>query len=452
MSRNQKSSSTTQQQGPAQTVLLFGARIANGLKESVLQTDYAYVDYLGYPDGYDRISQLTDYTLVVVDYDAFGQARSDTKKDQEVFDKLLLNALDSGTAVCFVYYDEQTPAFDKTAYRLGNMHPNDVKQLTKQQVGFRWLRKASDIATVSGDDPIHSAKCHKTEFEPYFRRWGSGKIAFKEIKKDQFDDVIVSINDLVTGFALIRRRARIVYLPLQRDYSRIEDLREAVTTFVDCMLNYLSKAQASIPSWADAPVFPAERTLAADLRRLQTEMEDVRKQLEPYQSAKALLFKSDYDLEIQVPEFMQSHIGISVRRNETYKEDFWILDEENNDFAIVEVKSVTKGFKKSAIYSAINHRESNNLEESFPALLLVNTFLQAGSFAEKDRPIEQEFWELATKNNILIIRVLDLVRLWAALREHVISQDQIIELFTSSGWLEVADDLSVSLHSKEDAI
>lgn len=103
-----------------------------------------------------------------------------------------------------------------------------------------------------------------------------------------------------------------------------------------------------------------------------------------------------------------------------------------------------KGFKKSAIFSLYNHREVNKLDESFPALLVVNSNLQAASWADKDQPIDKQDYEVAAQNNILIVRVEDLLRLWDSIRKEALGSDQLFDLLTSTkGWLHVTRDLDV---------
>lgn len=77
------------------------------------------------------------------------------------------------------------------------------------------------------------------------------------------------------------------------------------------------------------------------------------------------------------------------------------------------------------------------MSETFPALLFVNCNLQAGSWAKKEVPIQKSDYEIAAANNVLIIRVEDLVRIWDAVTEKAISLQEVLEAFKSKcGWLE----------------
>jgi hypothetical protein len=95
---------------------------------------------------------------------------------------------------------------------------------------------------------------------------------------------------------------------------------------------------------------------------------------------------------------------------------------------------------KNAIYDAYNHRESNDLPESFPALLFVNCNLQAASWAKKDIPIQRADFEIARDNNVLIIRIEDLVRAWEAIEHGKFTKEEFVKTLTSEkGWLEFKD-------------
>ena len=168
--------------------------------------------------------------------------------------------------------------------------------------------------------------------------------------------------------------------------------------------------------------------------------------MKPFEEAKAILFQSKYALERTVPDFIQNRLNIQTFRDEKHKEDFWILNQEAGKTIIAEVKSAIKGFKKSMVYDLFNHRDENNLDESFPALLVANCNLQAGAWEDKDRIIDKQDYQVAAQNNILILRVEDLVRLWESMRNGIHSQKEIYELLISeNGWLEVTQDLNIRI-------
>lgn len=77
-------------------------------------------------------------------------------------------------------------------------------------------------------------------------------------------------------------------------------------------------------------------------------------------------------------------------------------------------------------------------------MLIANCNLQAGSWADKDRMIDKQDYEVAAQNNILILRVEDLVRLWNSIRTGKLTHQEVLGLFlTKRGWLRVTSDLIV---------
>ncbi len=166
--------------------------------------------------------------------------------------------------------------------------------------------------------------------------------------------------------------------------------------------------------------------------------------MRPYEEAKSLLFESQYTLERKVPDFISQKLGIATTRTEEYVEDFWVMNANDERVITGEVKSIVKGFKKSAIFSLYNHREARGLDESVPAMLVVNPNLQAGSWSEKDRPIDKQDYEVAAQNGILILRIEDLIRLWVAKTRGLVTTEEILILWiTKKGWLRVTKELEI---------
>jgi hypothetical protein len=106
-----------------------------------------------------------------------------------------------------------------------------------------------------------------------------------------------------------------------------------------------------------------------------------------------------------------------------------------------------KDLKVVPFFSLYNHREENKLQESFPGLLIVNCNLQAASWKEKDRVIDKQDFQIAAQNNILILRVEDLLRIWDAVRKEKLPAEDVLSLFRSKkGWLQVSQDLQIKEH------
>lgn len=383
------------------------------------------------------MNRLTDYTLVILDYAPFQGSSDAATRKLNVLEKMMEEALDVGTTFCFVHYNESVPRYEEYGSKTGYMKKNDIINCKKYQLGFRWLYSFS-IRPKLLSEPVVYAEIGRNEFRPFLKKWGASHNYFTSFGKRHFSDIIYGPEVHPLGFSLNFGPGRIIFLPFQRDFSRPEDLAKGVYALLDSLLTYITKSLSELPSWAEEPYFDDEKIISEQCQKLEYKLAEQEKLLEPFRKAKMLLFQAEYTLEQTVPKFIKEHIGLQTLRMEEFKEDFWILDESDEKAVICEVKSYVKGFKKSGIYLLYNHREANNLDETFPAVLVVNANLQAGSWEQKDRPIDKRDYEVATQNHILIVRVEDLIWLWYGVRQGTLTKEQVFTALTTFiGWLNV---------------
>ncbi len=444
MTRRSKRTDATLSGRDKHRVLIFGERTC-GSKTTPITHDLCSVEIIRFPSDYDQMKDLSGYNLVILDYSAFlreqhGVVSSVYEKEQEVFEKQMLHAAGSGTSFCIVHYDEDVPREDPYS-GAGRMNEDDVKECRRLQIGFRWLEKFS-IKAVRLDSPILLSNTVRNEFQAYVDRWGTSKLAFRPYGDGALSDVIVGLtDDYTSGFALDFGRGKLIYLPCQRDFSRPRNTRDLFNRLIDSVTTYLTRTRTDLPPWARTPLFPEEEELARKKVDRERELAECEDELRTFHDAKRLLLKSEYGLEDAVPRFLREECAIPTERQETYKEDFWILDAHGEREAICEVKSYVKGLKKSGLFSIYNHRESYRLSEDFPALLFVNAHLNAASWQQKDRPIDKEHYRWAADNHVLIVRIEDLVLAWDWLRKGGISSSELVTVFTDSvGWLRFCRD------------
>ena len=425
-------------------VLLFGKKVFRGWTDQVPIHENADIEVIFFPEEYEKLGRLSDFTLVILDYEAFYVDGKMYKSEQEVFEKQMLQALEMGTNFCFIHYDQEVPVYDEYAYETEYMDEKEIKKLRTRQLGFRWLNKFS-IKPYHSDELLLSGKHSRSEFKTFLDRWGASHNAFEAYKKGEIDDPFYTVKHISIGFTLDVRNGRLIYIPFQRDISREDDVIEGINCLIDSCLTYITNNITEIPEWAKEALFDDEKIISEEIDDLESRIEEAFSRIKPYHETKAILFQSQYMLERTVPSFIERRLNISVFRDEKYLEDFWLLNENKNKIAICEIKSIVKGFKKSAIFSLYNHRESHKLDEQFPGLLIANTHMQAGSWADKDRPIDVQDYQTAAQNNILILRVLDLVRLWRIRENGDISDNEILNIFKDCGWLNINQNLELEL-------
>lgn len=418
-------------------VLLFGEKVHGGIE--INDHKNATVQQHPFPSNYESLERVANYSLVILDYSAFQHRGYDLTEQQKFFEKQMLDALDAGTTFCFVHYNQPSPNYN---HREDDLR-SQIQQLSKTQIGFKWLAPLSGKA-YNLDDLIPDSDVQRNEFKPFLDRWGASHNFFESSDDTEFDDVISTVGELVSAFVINRRRGKLIYIPFQRDFARKEHTAEGLNSLIDCLLTYTTKSMSEAPAWGNAPFFNEEVELNNRIEELEKQVESLQAEIESFHVAKGLLFQSEYSLESSIPRFMNAYLGLQTFRDEKHKEDFWILDEDGEKAVIAEVKSFVKGFKRSAIFSLFNHREENKLDESFPALLLVNCNLQAGSFKDKGQIINKQDYEMAAQNNVLIIRVEDLLRIWDSVRNEKLNLQSVFNLLiTSGGWLRVGANLAV---------
>jgi hypothetical protein len=384
--------------------------------------------------------RLSDFDVIILPFSEFEISdRNYTKsKDayKDIFEKQALEALDGGTTFCFVHHNEDVPGPFADYQNSGYSSDKAAYKCWEMQAGFRWIASRK-IRIGLNSDIILKADVKRGEFSTFLKKWGATYNYFDTFENGKFDDVLYSLGKCAIGFSIDQSRGMIVYLPFQANHKSPQDLMDGVQCLVDSLLTYKAKRVRELPVWAKEPLFENEIQLAAEKARLGGLLQAIDAQISPYEEAKLLLVANEHNLEVAVPTFILTKLGIPTERDEKFIEDFWILNSQKKKNAICEVKSVTKGFKKSAIYDVYNHREKHDLPDAFPAMLFANCNLQAGSWAKKSVPIQKDDYEIAVKNHVLIIRIEDLVQIWNSLVTKTLTVDAIIKTFsTEVGWLE----------------
>lgn len=421
-------------------VLIFGKRTYGSIRLNISLDlfDVELIDFPG-PD-YEKMKELSEYTLIILDYSVFSsEGRIGYEKAQEIFEKQMLKALKRGTSFCFLHYDDVVPREDKYNHTHG-MNKEDVKECRRLQIGFYWLDEF-DIKPIKFDQPVIYSGVMRNEFKKYMEQAGASRIIFASYGKEPFSDVIAGKKNYPLAFTLNLFKGKLIYFPCQRDFSRPDMLAETFTVLIDSLITYLTKSRMELPEWARIPTFDEEEKLTKEKAGLEGKLRECQERLDTFHSAKQLLFQSEYGLEEALPRFLQEQCEVSTERKETYREDFWLLDPSGQKVVICEAKSRVKGFRKSGLFSLYNHRESYGLNEGFPAVLFVNAHLNAASWEQKDKPIDERDYKEAADKHILIVRIEDLLFAWQALRESIIDANKLLGIFREGvGWLRFKRD------------
>ena len=408
-------------------IAIIGQEVFGDIKkEDFLSENYSTSIY--FAEDFLRRERLVNFTLCIVGYDAFIKEQT-----QSIFFKQFLEALESGVNFCFV--------FDKEPHKISRGGNNRC-------LGFQVLNHFK-TAEPEITGLLHEGKIKKQEFRPFLKRWGSTRFWFHKLV-DEATSIYMSESDLVLGFSFQAINGNISYLPFAGNHLNKEDLKIGIETLIDNLLTYLGKSRTDLPDWAkENSFFSDEEDLLSERKSLTEKLATLEISLQMFDEAKSLMFHNEHNLEITLPNFLKTHLGLQIEQNETFKEDFWIIDKTGKRKAISEIKTKTKGFTKGLVHFILAHKENYELEDDFPALLFTNCNLQAGNWKDKDKFLNIEDCKYAKNHNVLIIRIEDVVRLWEKKRLKEITSDEILNLFlTQKGWLHVTSDLKIDVKPK----
>jgi hypothetical protein len=158
-------------------VLIFGEKVF-GQQKPQLTVEYCDIDIISFPNEYEKLSRLSEYDLVILDYSAFTVDENVYQHEQEIFEKQMSDALGKGTWFCFLHYDEEVPptVWDRNnAYKMTEM---GIVNCRTGQIGFRWLERFG-IQPFREKLPILNANIERNEFKVYQERWGTSKNYFR---------------------------------------------------------------------------------------------------------------------------------------------------------------------------------------------------------------------------------------------------------------------------------
>jgi hypothetical protein len=220
---------------------------------------------------------------------------------------------------------------------------------------------------------------------------------------------------------------------------RFDALEEYLGLLLPAIISTWVTLKTELPDWISEFRFEEEERLMERKTELQTELEKIRDALRPFDKLKGILAYQSEPLVDAVYNAFEQGLGLTVRREESFREDMALVDHEGRQIALIEVKGTAHGVQREHVNQADSHRERANLPASFPSLLVINTNIKkSASLEAKDRPVAAEQVEHAARNGVLIIRTIDLLFLiQRRLAGTMTSNEILVLLLQSHGWLRV---------------
>lgn len=410
------------------------------------------IDFNNFPhDKLTNLESLTEYPIIIVDYDAFYISGTKYQEYQNLFSKQLTRALMKGAYVVFVHYDERYPKKIKNTYddNINEMVTAEYIVLDKEQIGFKFMNEAgSSLRPINTYEPFNHSKTKLHHFENYLDTWGSSHLFFK----DYGDKNLIPIQETSSGdllsFAKRYSKGKLVYLACQRNSDDVDNTNALIKSLIKAVDSYKAHSYTEMPSWAAEPLFDKEGQLVKENDELSKRIDANNKLLEPYVLAKRLAFLSDDDFKDGLVKFLQEQLGLKITSIEKYKEDFLIHGDKETILGICEAKAINGGITKGAVYQLYNNREEQGYDEKTLGLVFVSSHLKGSSWNERDKNVDAKAYKAAASENILIVRLIDLLRLWDMVESSKLTKEEAMDyLLSNKGWLKVADNDDISIMS-----
>ena len=252
---------------------------------------------------------------------------------------------------------------------------------------------------------------------------GDGAIDFRPLLKGYGDKVV--------GFSMHRS---VYFIPsLLPKFNKWEDYLHELAGSV---LSIYKKFSIELPEWVERVRLNGEVALRAEIDKCEEGIRLAKSKLMEYSNFKRVLIESGEDLVKSVSKLLSTITALSVDCKDDKKEDCRLIDGAGNVVALIEVKGLNGNVKMSNVSQAFEHRERTPGYENLPVILIANTFIGgARSEEEKDKAPEEEQVSLAERHKVLILRTLDLLRMYNAVSSGRYTKEKVVELLlTKVGW------------------
>ena len=275
----------------------------------------------------------------------------------------------------------------------------------------------------------------KGELEEFCERYGRAYSYFDFFRheNDHLDylPLVKLSSGKIVGFSLYRR---LYYLPAI--LPKNNNLEEFLAILTGSAFAIYKKSCVELPSWVNKISLGEEAVLRGEIENAEKVIRDDKVRLERLIRFKRVLIESGDDLVNSVAKLINEITEFQVDSIDNKKEDCRIIDKAGNVIALVEIKGMNGNVKMSNVSQAFEHRERTQGFGNLPVILIVNTFIgTARSEYEKDKAPEEEQIHLAEKHKVLILRTIDLLRMYNAVSLGSWTKERIGEyMLTRVGW------------------
>ena len=288
------------------------------------------------------------------------------------------------------------------------------------------------------------------EFKEYLREYGIVNTVF-ELPYNREKQFRIIASSGIESVA-IEWDNRAFFLPFHTTKRDVVTLNLITAGISRAILDYRQKRIAEVPTWLEEFKFATEEKLSSEIEALQKQIADRAGQVRIWRDYKAILSTSGDLLKDRVVAILRNFFGLRVDAPEEFREDAKILDDDTGQpIAFAEIKGTKAGIKRDHTNQVDSHRERARLSASLPGILIINNEMSVAGIKERfETTVPSEQIDHAKRQNVLIIRTIDLLYLIRQLEDDIDRKEKFLEIMRSGGgWLRVTPTASHILSAAE---
>jgi len=280
-----------------------------------------------------------------------------------------------------------------------------------------------------------SLKTLRNEFITFLKNYGAAYTNFSSHNKNLELKEICRTGSGMAGLILWNKE---YFIPTLK--PKAVELDEYFKLLGDSLLSCNKKLSEEIPEWADEYKFEEEKQLLDEKNKIAQRIDEIDRRLLQFREFKKCLCYDDDLLKESVIKIIKDGFCLLVFDEEEFREDFKIIDNDNNPQVLVEVKGTNKGITREFVNQADSHRERAELDADFPSILIVNTQIKkSNSLEDKYLDIAGEQVRHAVKMKVLAMRTIDLLNMLYHKEKGTVTTEAFLEILKSeNGWLKTS--------------
>jgi hypothetical protein len=298
----------------------------------------------------------------------------------------------------------------------------------------------TDLAGMRSAEVTHAA------FTEYAMVFGRSRQFYDNLGEDI--EVLMKIRHaealFPTAFCYTRGAGAVYVIPYQTAGAG-----GFLASLIGAVKDHRSGATTALPFWTAELRISGEQDLLGEIDQRQTEIDDLRVRADKLSRFRHLVGSSQgMALETLIIDALSVVLEgsgyMAEDREDVGAEDFLIVGPEG-DFALAESKGIGSHVRREHVNQVDNHRSAAGRDvDEFPGLLVVNIFRNTAGMGERLLPASDEVVRQADRQNVLILRGVDLYYL---VSRKLAGEDAAGELIGAlgahGGWLEVTEDAAV---------